>query len=35
MAMSVDECRGIIMVAGNQARVSALRSELVAHSQTR
>jgi hypothetical protein len=29
MVMSVDEWRGIMMVVGNQARVSAIRSELV------
>jgi hypothetical protein len=35
MAMSVDEWRSIIVVVGNQARVSAIRSELVAPAQTR
>jgi hypothetical protein len=34
MAMSVVEWRGIIIVVGNHARVSAMRSELVAHAQT-
>jgi hypothetical protein len=35
MAMLVDEWRGIMMVVGNQARVSEIHSELVAHAQTR
>jgi hypothetical protein len=33
--MSVDECHGMITVVGNHARVSATRSALVAHAQTR
>jgi hypothetical protein len=35
MAIPVDEWRGIIIVLGNQVRVSEIRSELVAQAQTR
>jgi hypothetical protein len=35
MMMSVDEFRGMMVVVGNHARVSATRYALVAHVQTR
>jgi hypothetical protein len=35
MSMSFDEWRGMMMVVGNHVRVSAMRSELMAHAQTR
>jgi hypothetical protein len=34
MVMSVEEWRGMMIVLGNHASVSEIRSELVAHAQT-